>query len=99
VSRVRGSVAIQQVTVHGSRITVHGSLAPAPINAFAQVRLLAAPVGHHAIKSVASRHVNAGKRNFVLHFRLSHSFSWRIRLRYVNGGQIKSGSSRSAIVN
>jgi tungstate transport system substrate-binding protein len=99
VSRVRGSAAIHQVTVHGNHITVHGSLAPAPIDAFAQVRLLAAHVGHHPLRSVASRHVNAGERNFVLHFRLSDSFTWRIRLRYVNGGQIKRGASRSATVN
>jgi tungstate transport system substrate-binding protein len=99
VSRVRGSVAIHKVTVHGNRITVHGSLGPAPIDAFAQVRLLAAHVGHHPLNTVASRHVNAGKRNFVLHFRLSHRFTWRIRLRYVNGGQIKGANSRSANVN
>jgi tungstate transport system substrate-binding protein len=99
VSRVRGSVAIHTVTVHGNHVTVHGSLAPAPIDAFAQVRLLAAQVGHHPLNTVASRHVNAGNRSFVLHFRLSHRFSWRIRLRYVNGGQIKSANSRPATVN
>jgi tungstate transport system substrate-binding protein len=99
VSKVRGSVAIHKVTVQGNRITVHGSLAPAPINAFAHVSLLAAHAGHHALKFVASRHVTAGRRNFVLHFPLSHSFTWRIRLKYVNRGQIKSATSRSATVN
>jgi tungstate transport system substrate-binding protein len=100
VNRVRGSVAIHKVAVHSGHLTIRGSVAPAPTKAFAHVRLLAAH-GQHALTFVAKRHLRADKRKFVVHFRLTRGFTWRIRLKYVNGGQTESATSptRSVTVN
>jgi ABC-type tungstate transport system permease subunit len=98
LSRVRATVAIHKVKVHDGRLTVRGSLAPVPTSAFAHVHLLAAHAGHHAVKSVGSRRVQAGKHGFVLHFTLARGFTWRFRLKYVNHGQTLSGRSASRTV-
>jgi tungstate transport system substrate-binding protein len=91
-SRVRGSVSIRRLTAQKGRITVRGSVAPAPTNAFSHLSLYAAK-GHHALKFVARRHVKAGKTRFVAHFHLQRGFTWRLRLKYVNNGQTNSGLS------
>jgi ABC-type tungstate transport system permease subunit len=101
-TKVRGTVAINNLHANRGHITIRGSLAPAPTNAFAHVRVLAAhAAGHHSLKLVASHGLKAGKRRFVLHFRLARGVQWRLRLKYLNDGQTNSGLSpiRSVTVN
>jgi ABC-type tungstate transport system permease subunit len=91
--RVRPRVSIHKVAANDGTVTIAGSLAPAPTKAFAHISLYAAHGAGQPLKFVAQRRLKAGKSRFVLHFHLARGFTWRFRLKYVNGGQTKSVSS------
>jgi tungstate transport system substrate-binding protein len=101
-TKVRGAITIHALHVKRGHITVRGTLAPAPTDAFAHVSLLAAhAAGNHKLKLIATRSVKAGKGRFLLHFRLARGVRWLVRLKYTNDGQTNSGMTniRSVTVN
>jgi tungstate transport system substrate-binding protein len=97
-SKVKGAVSLLHVSTHGRVATVVGSLAPAPTNAFGHVSLYAERAGHHKFTFVGKRSVKAGRKSFTLRYTLASGFRGRVRLKYVDKGQINSGQSATRSV-
>jgi tungstate transport system substrate-binding protein len=102
-SRSTGSVTAKSVKVSRGRLTVGGTVGPAPTAAGTKVELLALDVGALAgarktaftaasssvsLRVVATATVPRGAKKFTLHARLRRGQRWALQLGYLPGGGV-----------
>jgi ABC-type tungstate transport system permease subunit len=98
-STVTAAPAITHVTAHKGVVTIKGTLSPKVRGSGATLRIYA---GHasaatqHLVSSVA---LSTGATKFTVKVNLHRGLTWKVRVKYVNTGQIAAGSSATSSVH
>jgi hypothetical protein len=87
-------VSVRHIGVRGRRVTVTGSVTPAPTSAGAYVRLLGRFGGHKAAPIGRRVRLAKGTRTFSF-TRTLRPHRWRLQVEYVHKGAIDTAKSRA----
>jgi ABC-type tungstate transport system permease subunit len=92
------TVKFKKLTVKRGKLTVTGTLSPAPALRGARVELFALrTTGTAAQKQVGKTSVAVGKTKFTIKAKLARGFRWILQLEYVQKGQTSSYSKLASV--
>ena len=92
-STVTGVPTITKITAKKGVVTVKGTLSPTVKGSGATLRLYAGRAGAATQRFVATMGLKNGAKTFVMKVKLARGLTWKVRVKYVNTGQITAGSS------
>jgi tungstate transport system substrate-binding protein len=98
-STVTGVVKITSATAKKGVVTIKGTLAPAVSGSSATLRVYAGHASASSQHFVLSKALSNGAKTFTVKVKLARGFTWKVRVKYVNTGQITAGSSAARSVH
>jgi tungstate transport system substrate-binding protein len=98
-SKVTGVPAITKISAKNGLVTVKGTLSPTVKGSGATLRLYAGKSSSSSQQFVTSQALKNGAKTFVIKVKLRKGVTWKVSVKYVNAGQIASGTSGTQSVH
>jgi tungstate transport system substrate-binding protein len=98
-STVTGVPTITKLSAKKGVVKVKGTLSPTVKGSAATLRLYAGRAGSDTMRFVDSQALKNGAKSFTMKVELRRGVTWNIKVKYVNSGQIASGTSGTRSVH
>jgi tungstate transport system substrate-binding protein len=98
-STVTGAAKITSATAKKGVVTIKGTLSPAVSGSGATLRVYAGHASAATQHFIVAKSLSNAAKTFTVKVKLARGFTWKVRVRYVNTGQIAAGSSAARSVH